>query len=56
MGAGGRDEDDMGEGGRIREQGEQGGPGKDREGMRAGSRSHGDMEKAVGAKMIWEQG
>ena len=36
MGAVGRNQDDMGEGGRIREQGEQGVPGKDREGMRAG--------------------
>ena len=29
----------MGEGGRIREQGEQGSPRKDREGMSAGSRN-----------------
>lgn len=63
MGAGGRNEDDMGEGSRIREQGEQGGPGKDREGMRAGSRNHGesswsqdDMGAGVRTRMVWDRG
>ena len=55
----------MGEGGRIREQGEQGGPGKDRQGMRAGSWNHGDMgergwsQDGMGAgvrtRMVWVQ-
>ena len=37
MEAGGRNQDDMGEWSRIREQEEQGGPGKDRGGMKARS-------------------